>query len=105
MTTAEKFEDIVRRCKGEVALTANDHRSSYIALEEALANPEPGASGPPEPVDEEVASRIRATGNFYRLQFYPNSPVGFHLVFGGSIDDVVEQALAMLTETDPKGGG
>jgi hypothetical protein len=98
MTIVEKFEEIVKRCKGEVALTANGHRSSYLSLEDAIANPEPGVGGPPEPVEEPIARRIRATDNFYRLQFYPDSPVGFHLVVGGSLEDVVEQACQILAD-------
>lgn len=93
MTSGEKFEEIVRRCKGSVHLDVNDHRSDYESLDTAIREAEQEGI-----CNESDAQSVRQTGNIYRLQFYPDTPIGFYVGIGGSFEDVVDQALAILSK-------
>lgn len=84
--------DVVARCKGEVIVSVNPERSSYQTREEYLR--ERGVAG-----NVEVWAILDAP-DLYELQFYPDSPVGFLVVFGLSLDDVVAKALAVFGDAD-----
>lgn len=86
------LEDIVRLCKAGVHLHVNDHRDIYMSLDSAIM----AANSDGEEISEETAAKMRETGNFYRLQFYPDSPVGFYFVYGADLETVVTAALHIL---------
>jgi hypothetical protein len=84
------LEDLVARVAVSVDLEVNMHRTYYETLDSALEGFERDEHSP-----ESIAS-CRATGNVYALQFYPDTPIGFYCLIGGTLAEVVERAHAAL---------
>jgi len=79
------FDELVASCKASVSLDVNGHRDCYESLGRYITNRDPD-------IDEELLQRLIAADCMYRLQFYPDTPVGFYVVYGTSLTDVLEQA-------------
>lgn len=92
------LEDLVARCKGEVGLTVNPHRNAYQSMAEYLSDREPDLD-----VRKDLADLLAAP-DLYELQFYPDTPVGFYLVYGRSLAEVLDLAHRALITTPPASG-
>lgn len=86
------FDDLVKRCKASVTLEANDYRDIYEKLEDAIS--EINRKG--DEISKEELEKILASGNLYRLQFYPNTPIGFYVTYGSSAEVCIEAAHQIL---------
>lgn len=86
------IEDVADRCKAAVSLEINDHLNCYQSAKEYNEDFECWRD-----LSEERRAELLASKNIFRLQFYPNTPVGFYQVYGDSLQDVVDQASAILT--------
>lgn len=90
------FEALVARCKASVEMTVNGHRAVYETAEEYI--------GKADYVTPEHLAAFKAGADIYELQVYPSTPIGFYLVVGLSLADVVAQAHAVLdAEKGPVG--
>jgi len=81
------FDELVSRCKASVNLNVNDHRSSYEPIGQYIVNLE-------DDFDPEELKRLEAADCVYRLQFYPDTPIGFYVCYGTSLTEVLEKAEA-----------
>jgi hypothetical protein len=86
------IDDIVAICKCSVSLYVNEHRDYYWTFQEGLEDAElnHGASS-------DVIQEMQATGYIVSLQAYPNTPIGFERVYGGSVQGVIDRMYALLT--------
>ena len=48
----------------------------------------------------DLIEAMKATNTIYRLQIYPDTPVGFHYWYGPTLESVIDQARAPDRETD-----
>ncbi len=89
----EKLQKLISLCKASVTLDINDHKSYYESvgkhLEEALER---------EDVTPERVAKMTELDTIVRLQFYPHTSVGFNLIYGTDVDEVLDEALAMFGE-------
>lgn len=91
----DNLKKLAALCKGSVMLEANPHRDNYESVAEYLARWEDPCPGEEGPTAEDLAS-ISAGASFWRLQFYPETPVGFNVLFGADPDALARRALEML---------
>lgn len=89
-TPPRDLASLAYRCKGDVTLTINGERSSYETRQEYLTHGEGGVEDPAE------LARLLESQQLYELQFYPETPVGFNLVRGTTVQEVLDQAHAIL---------
>ena len=87
----EKFKDLLGRCKCGVHLSVNEHRDFYEKAEQYLIDSRADEHAPPE-----VIAKMIETDTIIRLQFYPNTPVGFHLIWHHDMDEALNLALSCL---------
>ena len=79
------FDELVARCKAGVHLDVNDHRNYYESVKDRLEN-----------FDDEIEPVLLAgmieTDTVYRLQFYPDTPVGSYVVYGLTLEGCLKRA-------------
>lgn len=96
MTTADKLKLLLARCKCGVHLTVNEHRDYYDSVEQFLADR--------EALVEDTASEIRQkmieANTVVCIQFYPRTPVCFHVVYHHDLDAALDEALECLGGED-----
>lgn len=87
----EKLKELLRRCDSTVEISYNQHKSYYDTIEQSIGD-DIGD------VDKEVLEEMKKRDTLIRIQFYPHSSVGFHLVFHYDIEKAIEKALSLLDE-------
>jgi hypothetical protein len=88
----ERLKFIVNRCKGEVSITINEHKSSYMSVSEYFEHDLPSK----DDVDDLVLKEMRERDTIIRVQFYPDTPIGFHVVFHYDVDEALKKAREII---------
>ena len=87
------MEEIIQKCKCGIYLSVNQYRDYYQSIEDAVKEERERNS---MDIDDELAARMVAEKSLISLQFYPNTPVGFYIVYGTTLDEVVTKAKSVL---------
>ena len=90
----DKLIELISRCKCEVTVTANEHRTSYVKLEEWLADSE--KHGGLE-INPSIRQKMVETDTMINIQFYPDTPVGFYDIYHYDLDAALDQALSCFS--------
>lgn len=97
------LEQILARCKCGVYFTANEHRDYHQSAEEWLNEyGEHGTRAQDHEVTPEVLAEMVATDTVYVLQFYPNTPNGFHMLMDSNVERLLQRAIAQLNADEVK---
>jgi hypothetical protein len=92
----DKLKKILEQCKYEVCLTVNRHRDYYQKAEQALEELD-SAECPPE-IEPEVRQGMIDKNTIIELQFYPDTSVGFYIVYHYDLDAALDEALEVLEQ-------
>lgn len=87
------MEEIIQKCRCGVYLSVNQYRCYYQSIEDAVEE-EKERNG--EDIDDELAARMIAEKSLISLQFYPDTPIGFYLVYGTTLDEVITKAKSVI---------
>lgn len=82
------LQELAEKCKAGCHLYINDYRNYYENLGDVLKE----ASEKGEISWGLEAEEIFNTGNLFKLQFYPDTPIGFYVVYGGTLEKCLERA-------------
>lgn len=98
-----ELAELVRRCKASVTVTVNDHRDYYQTVEDWLKERidrelADGDEITPEEITPEKKAKMIETDTIVCVHFYPNTPVGFNLVYHYDVDMAITEALESLGE-------
>jgi SHS2 domain-containing protein len=92
------LEQLASLCRGEVTLTINQHKSSYHSVEdEVLRYCDINDMTP------NTLKRMREANTMYELQFYLTSPLSSYIVYGTSLDEVLQEAEVLINSLQGKG--
>lgn len=72
-----------------LSITHNEHNGYYETAEETLLQWKAHDAVDIQPEDE---AEILRTGEIWRIQWYPNTPVGFHVVAAATLERALELA-------------
>lgn len=89
----DKLELLVKKCKADVILTFNEHKSNY----ESVADHYYHAGNEPSP---EVFEEMKKRDTIIELQFYPDSTVGFYLIYHYDLNMLLDEALACINRQE-----
>lgn len=92
---------LVERCKGEVIITSNPNRSSYQTADDYLKfRCQSSGEDWSEYLNGEVGlllyEGIKVSENWYEIQFYPDTPIGFFTVYHFDLEQAVKQCHEIL---------
>jgi hypothetical protein len=85
------LKTLLARCKCGVYLTVNEHRDYCATPAQCLE--EMAARECPPQISDEVRTGILSSGTIVVLQFYPDTPAGFHIVVHHDLDEALRLAL------------
>jgi hypothetical protein len=74
--------------KASMTLTHNDHLTSYLTVQEAINRDDFGYM---DWVSPEQRQKAIDTNECWFLQWYPNSPVGFHVLAAADLDILLNE--------------
>lgn len=94
MSATDKLQVLISRCKGAVYISVNEHRNCYDSVEQHLANMPPRT----DDIDPDVREKMIQLDTVVEVQFYPLTPVGFHVVYHHDLDAALDEALACLSK-------
>jgi len=86
------LSELVAACKCGVYVEVNTHRDVYESVDDYLGNKD--TAGTPE----DVLDGMRSSDSAVRIQFYPDTPIGFYTVHHHSVDAAVSAALRILAD-------
>jgi len=87
LSTNEKIKKLVEACSASVEISFNLHRSVYQSVEQYL-NVDAAI---PDVIDVMVGRDF-----IIEIQFYPDTPVGFHVVYHYDLDAALDEALTII---------
>lgn len=90
MNTREKIDKLRQFCKCEVNISFNEHRNSRQSLKDWLAF----IDAVEDEVQHHVLQEILDQDELVAIQYYPDTPVGFHRVLHYDLDLALDEALA-----------
>ncbi len=89
MNATDKLTLLASKCKCGVYVEINSHRDVYETAEQAIYQLESLGFE----TDSEVRQKMIESDTVVTVQFYPDTPVGFHHVFGADLDSALDAAL------------
>ena len=84
-----KLQELMNRCKCGVYVTVNEHRDTYETVESWLH--EQGAD-----ISDSVKSEMITRNTLISVQFYPETPISFHVIYHFSLDAALSEALRCI---------
>ena len=90
----DKLRKIMARCKAGVYLTVNQHRDYYQSAEDRIKEVE-SYECPPE-IPESVRKKMIETNTVICLQCYPDTPIGFYVIYHYDLGMILEEMCEAL---------
>lgn len=90
------LDELAARCKGGLTVSINDHLGIYKSRDTRVAE-----LVAEDEIDADEATRLSKVRDLYELQFYPDTPVGFYVVRGASLEECLTQAEQCLRREWP----
>lgn len=85
----DKLKQLISKCKCGVFVSVNEHRDYYQAVEGRLADLDVNN----DDLTKEVMEKMVETDTLIQIQFYPDTPIGFHTVYHYDLDSALSEAL------------
>jgi ribosome-binding factor A len=83
---------LIDLCKCGVYITINEHRDNYEKLEQRLADLDRLVD-----INDLVLSEMIKLDKCVEIQFYPETPIGFHIVYHHDLKKAIDEALSILS--------
>lgn len=99
---SEKLKEIARRCKGPVSLEYRDRAGCYEKLKDIVTTGEDDYDYYHESnfITPEDFNKCVETDEYWCLQFYPDTPVGFYYAFAHDMDALLNWGIMILDKNE-----
>lgn len=87
----EKFKELMSKCKCSVSIEVNGHRDYYDSVEKHMEDVNAGSDTPV--TTPEVLAEMIKRDTVVWVQAYPDTPIGFYVVYHYDIDLALDQML------------
>lgn len=94
----DKLNELLKRCKCGVYLTVNAHRDYYRTAAQTLD--ELSKQEDPPEIPDDVRQKMIESNTIIDLQFYPNTPVSFYVIYHHDLNAALDEALAILNDPE-----
>lgn len=96
------LQQIVDKCKADVYLAVNNHKSSHQTLSEYLDSMINAEILDEEDIGKKLKQEIIDKDILYELQFYPDTPVGSYSLYHWDLKTILTNALEILKNHENK---
>lgn len=83
----ERFKELVKLCKASVEISVNDHKDYYESVEQHIDEEDR------EDIEKEIFEEMIKRDTIVKVQVYPDTPIGFFVIYHYDIDKAVDIAL------------
>lgn len=87
----QKLQELISLCKASISIDINNHKSSYETIEQYV-------SDDAAEIDSEVLAEMIKRDIVFRLQVYPNTPIGFFVIYHYDIDLAIIEAIEIIKQ-------
>lgn len=84
----KKLQDLIKKTKCSISIDINHHRDYYETIEQHF---DPDAR---KDISNDVWAKMIELDTCVRLQFYPNTPVGFYVIHHYDVEMAIDIALS-----------
>ncbi len=98
--------ELTKLCVGkysELHITFNDFKSNYQTAAEAIGENFHGWYDPDSFASPEEIERCKQTNTIWEIQWYPDTPVGFHKVIASTFEAAAQAAIATARPAPAEG--
>jgi hypothetical protein len=93
--TIDKVKKLMVGCKCGVYISVNEHKDYYESAKQYIAKAIENIYYP-EDTDQITKDKMESMDSIVKIQFYPETPVGFYNVWSYSLDDALDSAISIL---------
>lgn len=86
----DKLLELINRCKCGVYVTVNAHRDFYQTVEQYMSDFEDEI----QDIPSDVYVKMKELDTIIELQWYPNTPVGFYIIYHYDLEMALDEALS-----------
>lgn len=86
-----KIKRLTDVCKGGFSIEVNPHLGTYESIEEYLDDEIKNND-----ISAEDLSRVIKSNTLVCVQAYPNTPVGFYLIFDDDVERVIDRIIECI---------
>ena len=87
----DKLKKLMGLCKCGVFLSVNEHRDYYETVEQRIAH-----NDGLDEIEADVLKKMIKTDTIIKLQFYPDTPIGFYVIYHYDLNIALDEALKCL---------
>jgi hypothetical protein len=91
---AERYAWLAGLKANSFSLQLNDHASNYLTAKEWIE--EYDTEGDFSGVPADLLQAMKDTNTIWRLQIYPETPIGFYMWYGPTLESVIDQARGAM---------
>jgi len=73
----------------ELSITHNSHKSNYETVQDLILE---AKITPDDFVSEQEMNLCIEHNELWEIQWYPNTPVGFHIIYGYTLESILNKA-------------
>lgn len=83
----KRLKKLIDKSKCGVIITVNEHRNYYETIEENVSDDDR------KEIDIDIWNKMIEMDTCVRLQFYPDTPIGFYLIHHYDVEKAIDLAL------------
>jgi len=93
----EKLKKLTDICKCGVHISINEHRNYYDTVESYFKSNFINEEDFKD-IEANVYEKMKELDTIVQLQYYPNTPVGFYIIYHYDLEKAIDKALLNLNE-------
>lgn len=92
----ETLKDLIKKCKGAVFISANEHRDFYKTVEQYMYGLNNRKYVPA--INKNVLDKMIELNTMINIHFYPKTPVSFYSVYHYDFNECLKECFKCLED-------
>jgi len=84
-----KLNELISKCKCSVSVEIDDHKDVYETVEDNILPYDLDS----DDLNPDIYKEMKARDTIVRIQFYPDTPIGFYVIYHYDLDLALTEAL------------
>jgi hypothetical protein len=93
----EKLKELFELCDASVHINYNENRDLYLTVEQFL-NDQERFHAADLGIDPDVRKVMADTNQMITIQAYPNTPIGFYVIYHWDLEAALDEMLSVLKD-------
>jgi len=84
------MKELIKKCKCGVYIEVNNHKNNYQSVEEYFKELSEIREDLFKEISEDIYKEMIERDSVIEIQYYPNTPVGFHRVYHYDLNEAIK---------------